>query len=182
MSRVPPIVHGVRERREGSNVIEELDLEFANGERRHYHRFVAQGPGAVIVVPMLDADTCVLVREYAAGVGRYEIGPVKGAIDPGEGVEAAADRELKEEAGYGARALQVIRTLSHSPSYMTHQAYVVLARDLYEERLIGDEPEELERVPWKLSELDRLVQREDVSDGRGIAALFIVREWLRQHG
>lgn len=182
MSRTPPIVHGVRQRREGANLVEELDLEFSNGERRRYHRFVAPGPGAVIVVPMLDADTCVLVREYACGVGRYEIGPVKGAIDAGEAVEEAANRELKEEAGYGARDLRVIRQLSHSPSYMTHQASVVLARDLYEERLPGDEPEELERVPWKLSRLDALVQREDVSDGRGIAALFIVREWLRAHG
>ena len=144
MSRTPPIVHGVRQRREGANLVEELDLEFSNGERRRYHRFVAPGPGAVIVVPMLDADTCVLVREYACGVGRYEIGPVKGAIDAGEAVEEAANRELKEEAGYGARDLRVIRQLSHSPSYMTHQASVVLARDLYEERLPGDEPEELE--------------------------------------
>ena len=55
----------------------------------------------------------------------------------------------------------------------------MLARDLYAERLPGDEPEELEVVPWKLDALHELILREDFSEGRSIAALFIAREWLR---
>jgi ADP-ribose diphosphatase len=62
---------------------------------------------------------------------------------------------------------------------MSHQAQLVIARDLYPERLPGDEPEELEVVPWKLDALDQLILREDFSEGRSIAALFVVREWLR---
>jgi hypothetical protein len=53
---------------------------------------------------------------------------------------------------------------------MSHQTHLVLARDLYEERLPGDEPEELEVVPWKLDALDQLILREDFSEGRSIAA------------
>ena len=55
---------------------------------------------------------------------------------------------------------------------------LVLARDLYPEKLPGDEPEEMEVVPWKLAELDQLMLREDFSEGRSLAALFIAREWL----
>jgi ADP-ribose diphosphatase len=33
-------------------------------------------------------------------------------------------------------------------------------------------------VPWKLSELHALLARDDVSEGRSIAALFIAREYL----
>jgi ADP-ribose diphosphatase len=51
---------------------------------------------------------------------------------------------------------------------------------LYPQRLPGDEPEPLELVPCKLAELDRLILREEFSEGRSIAALFIVREWLKQ--
>lgn len=163
-------------------MVEELDLEFSNGERRRYRRLLAQGHGAVIVVAMPDPDTVLLVREYAAGMERYELGPVKGAIDPGETPEQAADRELKEEAGFGARDLRVLKPLAQSPSYMTHTAHVVLARDLYPERLPGDEPEELEVVRWPLAELGRLMHDPEVSDGRAIAALFIAREWLREQG
>ena len=177
MSRSLPTIHGVRPRTDGRN-IEELDLEFGNGERRLYHRLVAGGHGAVVVVPMLDADTVLLVREYAAGVHRYELGLVKGRIDAGETPVQAADRELKEEAGYGARRLDVLRAFSLAPTYMTHQSWLVVARDLYPEKLPGDEPEELEVVPWKLDKLDELMLLDDFSEGRSLAALFVAREWL----
>ena len=68
--------------------MERLDLEFSNGERRQFERLHGRGHGAVVVVPMLDDDTVLLVREYAAGFHRYELGLVKGRIDRGETPEA----------------------------------------------------------------------------------------------
>ena len=181
MSRLP-IIHGITQRTDGPDRhVEELDLEFSNGERRRYHRLRSQGHGAVVVVPMQDDDTVLLVREYAAGVHRYELGLVKGRIDAGESPEQAANRELMEEAGYGARDVRVLRKLTLAPTYMSHQTHVVLARDLYPQRLPGDEPEALELVPWKLADLGQLILREEFSEGRSIAALFLVREWLQQH-
>ncbi len=177
MQRLPTI-HGTTEHEAGPYRVERLDLEFGNGERRCYERLHSRGHGAVIVVPMLDADTVLLVREYAAGVHRYELGLVKGRIDAGETPLEAANRELQEEAGYGARELQVLRSISLAPGYMSHQTHLVLARDLYPQRLPGDEPEELEVVPWKLDALHKLAMREDCSEGRSIAALYIAREWL----
>jgi ADP-ribose diphosphatase len=181
MTRRLPTIHGITEHDVGPYRMERLDLEFSNGERRRYERLHGRGHGAVVVVPMLDDETVLLVREYAAGVHRYELGLVRGRIDDGESPEQAADRELQEEAGYGARSLHVLRSLSLAPSYMSHQTHMVIARDLYPQRLPGDEPEELEVIPWKLDALHELVLREEFSEGRAIAALFIAREWL-QHG
>ena len=178
VSRRLPTIHGITEHDAGPYRMERLDLEFGNGERRRYERLHGRGHGAVVVVPLLDDDTVLLVREYAAGVHRYELGLVKGRIDAGETPLQAADRELKEEAGYGARSLHVLRALTLAPTYMSHQTHLVLARDLYEERLPGDEPEELEVVPWRLDRLHELILRDDFSEGRSIAALFIAREWL----
>ena len=158
--------------------MEQVDLEFSNGQKRTFERLRSSGPGAVIIVPMRDADTVLLVREYAVGVDRYELGLPKGRLDRDETVEQGADRELKEEIGYGARELHILGRLSLSPAYMTAMTHVVLARDLYPQRLVGDEPEELEVVPWKMSELNRLLEQPDVSEGRSIAALFIAREYL----
>lgn len=178
VSRRLPTIHGVESVEAGPFRLERLDLEFSNGERRRFERTVSHGHGAVVVVPMLDDGTVLLVREYAAGMHRYELGLVKGRIDAGETPEQAADRELKEEAGYGARRLDVLRALTLAPTYMSHVSWLVVARDLYPERLPGDEPEELEVVPWKLQDLDKLMLREDFSEGRSLAALFIAREWL----
>lgn len=175
-----PTIHDRRLVGEGTRfAVEQIDLEFSNGERRTYERMPGSGRGAVVVVPMIDNDTVLLIREYAAGLHAYELGLPKGRLERGEDVIEGANRELKEEVGYGARRLDIIHRLSLAPTYMSHQTHVVLARDLYPERLPGDEPEELEVVPWKLDRLHELVVREDVTEGRSIAALFIARELLR---
>ncbi len=182
MSKTLPTIHDVTEHEAALYRMERLDLEFSNGERRLYERLHGRGHGAVIVVPMLDAETVLLVREYAAGFHRYELGLVKGRIDAGETALEAANRELKEEIGYGARSVEALRSISLAPQYMSHQATLVVARDLYPERLAGDEPEELDVVPWKLDALHELILLDEFSEGRSIAALFIVRDWLRHHG
>lgn len=175
-----PIVHDRREQPAGEKLrVEQLDLEFANGARRTYYRMKPRGLGAVIIVPMLDDDTVLLAREYAAGLHHYELGLPKGRLEKGESILAAAEREMKEEIGYGARDMVELTRLSLAPGYMTHVTHVVLARDLYPEKLEGDEPEELEVVPWPIADLRSLTARVDCTEGRSIAALYIARDYLR---
>ena len=116
----PPRIHSKRSVHDSRFLrVEQVDLEFSNGERRTYERLKGSGLGAVIIVPMRDDDTVLLVREYGAGVDRYELGLPKGRLDRDETVEQGADRELKEEIGYGARELHILHNLSLSPAYMT---------------------------------------------------------------
>jgi ADP-ribose diphosphatase len=179
MSKLP-VIHATRLLGEGSRFpVEQIDLEFSNGVKRTFERMPGSGRGAVVVVPMRDEHTVLLVREYAAGLHTYELGLPKGRLERGEDLLEGANRELKEEVGYGARRLRIVGKLSLAPTYMSHQTHVILAQDLYPERLMGDEPEELEVVPWRLDELHTLVQRDDCTEGRSIAALFMTRELLR---
>ena len=178
MSKLPKIHHRERVDPGGRFKVERLELEFSNGNRRCYERLHARGLGAVIVVAMRDADTFLLVREYAVGLNHYELGLVKGRLEPDETVLEGAQRELREEIGFAARELTELTSLSLAPGYMTHVTHVVLARDLYPSRLEGDEPEELEVVPWKLADLHTLVNRPDCTEGRSIAALYIARDHL----
>jgi ADP-ribose diphosphatase len=166
--------------RDPSNMfkIQELDLEFSNGERRTYQRMKTHGLGAVIIVPMKDRNTVLLAREYAAGLHHYEIGLPKGRREKDESVLQAAQREMKEEIGFGAHELIELASLSLAPGYMTHVTHIILARDLYAEKLEGDEPEELEVVPWPISDLRTLTARQDCTEGRTIAALYIARDFL----
>lgn len=160
--------------------IESLDIEFSNGEQRNYERLArGHSSGAVLIVPMLDAETVLLIREYSAGVHRYELGLPKGKTDAGESFLEAANRELKEEVGYGARKLHHLSSFSVAPSYLEHMTEIIIAEDLYEEKLLGDEPEELEVIPWKLNQINQLLATGECTEARSIAALFMTLEYLK---
>jgi ADP-ribose diphosphatase len=161
--------------------IESLDIEFSNGERRNYERLARSNSdtSAVLIVPMLDSETVLLIREYSAGVHRYELGLPKGKTDAGESFLEAANRELKEEVGYGARSLHHLSSFSIAPSYLEHVTEIVIAQDLYEKRLPGDEPEELEVIPWKLSQINVLLATGECTEARSIAALFMTIEYFK---
>ena len=153
--------------------VEQLDLEFANGARRRYERLLGGERGAVLVVPLLDAQTLLLIREYAAGTGCYELAFPKGRIEAQENVLESANRELREEIGYAAERLELMRTVALAPGYIQHQTHLVLARELYPSRLPGDEPEPIEVVPWRLTDLDALLARDDFNESRSLLALFL---------
>ena len=158
--------------------IEEIDLRFAGGAEARFERLATTDRGIVMVAPLLDADTVILVREYAAGTDRYELTLPKGLVDPGESVLAAADRELREEAGYGAGRCEYLGTLTVAPGYSGQTTDTVIARDLFAASLPGDEPEPLTVVHGSLARLEELIAREDLTEARTIATLYRVRERL----
>lgn len=158
--------------------VEQVGLRFANGREVNYERLRSASHGAVLVVPMLDASTVLLIREYAAGVERYELALPKGLIEEGETAFEAANREIMEEVGYGARKLTHVKSVTLAPGYFSHATHLVLAQELYPERRPGDEPEAIEVVPWSLDRLAELFEHEECTEARSIAALLLVRELL----
>lgn len=159
--------------------VEQLDLRFSNGEQRRYERVLGSTVGAVLIVAMRDDGKVLLIREYACGTHSYEVGLPKGRLEPGESVLDGANRELQEETGFAARQLDEITSLTLAPGYMVHRTHVVLARDLYPSPLPGDEPEPIEVIPWMMDDLLALALRDDCSEGRCLAALYLVRDYLQ---
>lgn len=160
--------------------VEELELRFSNGVERTYERLASRGHGAVMIVAIDDQQRVVLIREYAGGIEDYTLTLPKGLIDPGENAVIAANRELKEEAGFGAHKLTPLKDMTAAPNYMGHKLTAVLAQDLYPCSLEGDEPEPLEVIHWPLSDIDSLVMQEEFTEGRAIAALYIARHFLEK--
>jgi ADP-ribose diphosphatase len=158
--------------------IEEVDLHFANGAEVCFEQLRSRGSGAVMVVPVTATGSVLLVREYGAGVDRYELQLPKGRIERDEPPGAAAERELREEVGYGAGRLEPITHLTLAPGYIGHITQVMLARALYAAPLTGDEPEAPEVIEWPLDDLAGLTERGDCSEARTLAALYIVRDRL----
>jgi ADP-ribose diphosphatase len=173
----------IRDRRQvaKSNLfaIEQIDLTFSNGVERVYERMEGSGRGAVMIVPLIDNDTILLVKEYCAGTHSYELGFPKGLIDPGEQAIEAANRELKEEVGFGAEQLELLHTVAMAPAFFSGTMEIFVAQQLYPEKLVGDEPEPLDVIQWKLSEYAALLAHPDFNEARSIAALMLIRDKVK---
>lgn len=153
--------------------VESLDIRYGNGTEVSFERIINSPHGAVLIVPVLN-DQLVLIREFGAGVERYELGFPKGKVDPGETWEQAAIRESQEEIGFRPDRVQLLDSLSLAAGYMTHQTHIVLAENLIPQTAQGDEPEPLEVIHWPLDDWASLLEHPEFSEGRAYAALLLV--------
>lgn len=158
--------------------IEALSLTFSNGTETEYERLMPSGFGAVIVCALRSDGQVLLICEYSAGTHRYELGLPKGRMESGEDPLEAANRELAEETGFAARQLTLLNKLSIAPAYMSHATHLVLAEDLYPQTAEGDEPEPIEVVPWSLNDIYALSERDDCSEARTLAALYLAKDFI----
>jgi len=159
--------------------IEQLELRFSNGAERVYERMEGSGRGAVMIIPMPNKDTILLVKEYCAGTHTYELGFPKGLIDAGEKPIEAANRELKEEVGFGSEKLRSLHRVAMAPAFFSGSMEIFLASDLYPQRLPGDEPEPLDVIEWPIKEYKRLLAHPDFNEARSIAALMLIVDELK---
>tara|TARA_Y100000766_G_C18806014_1_gene555492 strand:+ start:465 stop:956 length:492 start_codon:yes stop_codon:yes gene_type:complete len=159
--------------------VEKVHLRFGNGEERLFERFTNKNRQAVMILPILNDDTLLLIREYGVGIEDYHLSFPKGGVEPGESIVESANRELKEEVGYGAKTLTPLATMSSSPSYSRAVMEVLVAESLYPCSCPGDEPEPIEVVPWPLKKIDELISREEFHEARAVAALLM---YARQRG
>ena len=157
--------------------IEQVDLRFSNGNQRRFERLQGSAAGSVLMIP-LDGDDLILIREYAVGTDRYELGFPKGAIDKGEQPVEAAARELREEIGMASGDLTVLRRYIASPAYFNRSTWIVLAKGLTADPLPGDEPEEIEQVRWPVARMWELLDQDDFSDGCNQLALYMLGHLL----
>ena len=92
----------------------------------------------------------------------------------------AGNRELKEEAGFGAKELTELKQVSLAPSYFNANMHIILAEELFNESLLGDEPEPLDIIRWPLAQAEELLTHLDFSEARCITALLLALRTLKE--
>ena len=116
-------------------------------------RLQRKNKGAVMIVPITQDAEFILIREYAVGIERYELTFPKGSIDEGESPIEAQTESCKKKWVMGLTIFVSLKSLATSPAYMGSELTVVVAQDLYPNKLVGDEPESLEVVKWSIPRL-----------------------------
>lgn len=127
---------------------------------------------AVGVLPFLDARTVVLVGQfrYVAGQFRWEM--PTGAVRPDETPEAAAQRELAEEAGYESGRLVRLCEFDSSKSVMDERCALYLGEDLRPVPRRPDPTEFIEVHAFPFDEVVRMVEASEITDAMTVIAVL----------
>src|SRR4051812_1150779 len=84
-----------------------------------HKREVVVHPGAVVILPFLDADTILLIRNRRFSINEVLTELPAGTLERGEDPINCAGRELIEETGYVANRMKPIGTLYPSPGILS---------------------------------------------------------------
>ncbi len=131
-------------------------------------------PGAVAILPILDEDRVVLLRQYRPGPDDWVYEVPAGTIEPGEDPRETALRELEEETGYTAASLEYVGSLLPSPGVSTERIYLFIARGLA--KLHEPSPEKgeyIEVFTVGIEEAVRLVLSSPAMDAKTLALLLL---------
>lgn len=134
---------------------------------------VARTGLAVGMLPFVDGDTVLLVRQHRYLTGRYTWEMPTGGVDEGEEPVAAAQRELAEEAGCAAGRLIPVSVFQTSKSILEETAHLYLAADLRPRQLEADHTEQIERHELPFSDVVDMTVRGDIVDAMTMVAVLL---------
>lgn len=127
---------------------------------------------AVGVLPFVDAATVVLVGQYRYVFREFSWEIPTGGAHAGESLEATAQRELAEEAGYEAEQLVKLCEFHTSKSIMEEVAHIYRADGLRPAPREADATEFIEVRTFSFEEALRMVERSEIKDAMTVVAIL----------
>lgn len=149
------------------------EIEFDDGARARLD--IVEHPGSYAIIPLLEPDRIVLVRQYrhAAGRALWEI--PAGTAEPNEDVLTGALRELAEETGYRAASARSIGTFYMTPGFCDEMMHLIVAENLTAGSQSLDEDERIVVQTFTIEEAETLLALGEISDAKTLLALLWIR-------
>jgi ADP-ribose pyrophosphatase len=149
-------------------------VRFPNGLQRDLE--IVRHASSVVLVPMLDPASVVLVRQYRQPVRQWLWELPAGTLEPGEVPEHAARRECEEETGFAPALVERLASFFPTPGYCDEEMYFFKLTDLSKPARPAppDEDELLEPRVFSLDDARAMVRRGEIVDMKSALALTLV--------
>lgn len=153
-----------------------LKVKGANGKT--VEKDVVLHPGAVTLLPFVDEEHIVLIRNQRFVVGQELWELPAGTLEPGEDPLETAKRELIEETGYKAAHIVPLVTFFTTPGFCNEVMYSYVASQLTHVGQSLDDSEQIivETVKWK--DALKMVRDGTIVDGKTIMVLLYYHTFL----
>ena len=150
-----------------------------NSQGRRIKKELVVHPGAVVILPFVDADTIVLIRNQRYTIGQVLVELPAGTLERNEIPMNAAGRELQEETGYLAARLRPMGSLFPSPGILTEKMYLFAAYDLEKTRQSLEADEDIQVQFQKWDEVLQMIEAGEIQDAKTVAAVLMYDRFLR---
>jgi ADP-ribose pyrophosphatase len=137
-------------------------------------------PGAVVVLPVLDPEHVVLLRNHRWVIGETLWEVPAGTREPAEPPEDCARRELLEETGYTAARWRSLGYLFASPGVLDEKLHLFVAEELTPGAARPEADEQLEPVTVRLDEAVRMCLSGEVKDAKTITMVLLWERLARR--
>jgi len=142
-------------------------------------REVCVHPGAVVILPLLDENTVLLIRNKRYAVDQILLELPAGTLEPKEPPINCAGRELLEETGYLAKRLKPLASFFTSPGILSEKMHAFVAYDLQKKVAALEEGEEIELQPVPLGGAIQMIKNGEICDAKSIAVLLMYERFGR---
>lgn len=142
-----------------------------NGES--IRRDVILHPGAVVILPILDHDHVVLIRNHRFAVNETLWEVPAGTVEPNEPLLECAKRELAEETGYTAAKWTSKGFIYASPGILDEKLHLFFADELTAGPQHLEADEKIEPITVELSRAIEMVLSGEIKDAKTVTALLM---------
>ncbi len=143
-------------------------------------RDVVTHRGSVVLLPVFPDGRILLVRQYRHAVGGFLWELVAGRMEPGESPLVAARRELLEETGYAAKRFRKLLAFYPTPGLVSERMIVYAAERLTPGAARPEADERIQARRFTLHELEKMIRRGTLRDGKSIAGILYYARFYRR--
>ena len=175
-----PTTLSIERKYEGDRISLRVDTaRFDDGPE--FDREIVEHPGSVVLVPITNDGTVLLIRQFRQAAGKVLLEASAGTIESGENPEVTALRELREEVGHRAGKLIPIGGSWVAPGYSTEYSHMFIATELEVSPLPSDDGEDISVEEIEFDDVHRLIAEGEIEDQMSIAALLSAKHEYTEH-
>ncbi len=145
----------------------------ADGNR--FLRETIRHPASVVIVPILEGNRVLLIRQFRHALNRYILEVPAGTSEPGEPLLTCAKRELAEETGYRASRWHRLSEFYPAPGVSTERMILYRAMGLFPlaKRVAKDRDEYITPRIVSASTAVKMVQQNEIVDAKSILGILL---------
>jgi len=139
-------------------------------------REIIEHAPAVVIIPMMDKDTIIMVRQYRRAVDQIFLELPAGLINLKEEPLEAAKRELVEETGFLAAKWTFLTSAYASPGFCDELMHFYLAEKLTLTTTCPDEDEVIVTKKMNFQALLKLITNGQMQDSKTIIGALLAKQ------